>query len=826
MIGQCRSVGARRGQRVVDVSDRDDACARIDRWTGQTPRVSAPVPRLVMLPGNPRCSLDYRDPAAGKKPGPEFRMPLDVLSLLRRKRAALHQHPTLEGEFSQVVEGSEHAHLLGGGGLPASSTRNRFGDAPDPVAVPGLTGLACLGRAGDDRCQERFKEGAVVELVRGLDPSQLNRSQGVADDSLVARARRSGLRRGISVHLNGLREWVRVPMLVPPPTADGCRACPPRPNAYRPGAWNSVIERSPIPLLDEQLRFAIVAACQALAATPGAVYPLVYLGPLRGPQMLTEAALEAGKAFGIAVTDWQGKGTEVRAPGLLICSVADAAEAVTAVRAGVQLIAWGDVAVHDLPEAVRVPFLMPSSLAIDPEVQIRAAGQRSYLGDDLDAILAGLTEALDPIVILCDVEAGRLYADQAILHLECGGRSPVEVTPAAPDFPRGGAAVVLLPRPRGGPASLDAARWLAGARMARCLVVVVTQADVWSVLQRDEGFAAEAARCTVMNRTSSAPDALASRLSWPRVPTIWLGAPRTASGPVEAISLPRSTSLLEALRHIEVRGRASRLVAWTGGRAAVVDVDARAAGVVVIRAEVLGSGAAHDRDALLIMLDAIRQWDEPHIAILSATWSGPVGEMSEPVQRIGFYFSRRDDERGEAPPEFVAGPEPGFRRVAYALVEMGLESAALALLQRAERESRWGVEEEMLLSYLVAEIEPDEAVTRLRHAAVRLASAGSDNEDGWKLQTHATLNAVLLMVRRQQVGALDAWESISEWVEQGSGWLGSARHAAVLFELAARAGQIQECRRFAEMFRSIAADSDPLRRALAPAFLAVLEGDA
>jgi hypothetical protein len=587
-----------------------------------------------------------------------------------------------------------------------------------------------------------------------------------------------------------------------------------------------VIERSPIPLLDEQLRFAIVAACQALAAAPGALYPLVYLGPLRGPQMLTQAALDAATAFGIAATDWKGKGTDVRAPGLLICSVADVVCAVAAVRAGVQVLAWGNLPVHDLPEAVRVLFQMPAGLAIDPELQIRAAGQRSFLGDDLDAIVAGLPEARDPIVILCDVEAGRLYADQAILHLECGGRSPVEVTPAAPDFPPGGAAIVLLPRPRAGSAIRDVARWLARARLAGCLVVVVTQTDVWSVLQRDESFAAEAARCTVINRTSSATDSMASRLNWPRVPTIWLGAPRTATGPVEAILLPRPASLLEALRHIDVRGRASRLVSWTGGRAAVVDVDARAAGAVVIRAEVLGSGAAPDRDSLLMMLDRIRQWDEPHIAILSAAWAVPEGDLSEPVQRIGFYFSRRDDERGEAAPECDSGPEPGFRRVAYVLVEMGLESAALALLQRAERESRWGVEDEMLLSYLVAEIEPDEAVTRLRHAAVRLASAGSDNEEGWKLQTQATLNAVLLMVRRQHVGALDAWESIRGWVEQGSGSLGSARHAAVLFELAARAGQIHECRRFAEMFSSLAAESDPLRRALAPAFLAVLEGDA
>ena len=58
----------------------------------------------------------------------------------------------------------------------------------------------------------------------------------------------------------------------------------------------------PLSLLDEQVRLALVAAAEALAAAPGALYPLVYVGPLARADALNRAAAEAatgGRAVGV-----------------------------------------------------------------------------------------------------------------------------------------------------------------------------------------------------------------------------------------------------------------------------------------------------------------------------------------------------------------------------------------------------------------------------------------------------------------------------------------------------------------------------------------------
>jgi hypothetical protein len=304
---------------------------------------------------------------------------------------------------------------------------------------------------------------------------------------------------------------------------------------------------------------------------------------------------------------------------------------------------------------------------------------------------------------------------------------------------------------------------------------------------------------------------------------VWIGAPAAAQA--EAILLPDGTSLLEGLGYLEVRGKAGCLVAWRPDCLATVSVAARPFGAAVVSANLWGAGPTNDREGVLQLLDQVRRWPGLRLAVV---WSGTDAEyagVEEPVQRVGFHFSRLDDERSGAgaspalvPPEHAP---VGLYAVAHRLVALGLRDAAVILLRQAERESRWGVDEEMLLGYLVAGGDPQEAITRLRHAALRLATEASP-EDHWVRQTDATMNALLLMVRTRQATAEDAWATVGSWLERaGTAWAVSTRHAAVLFELAARAGRVSEARRFASLFRMMTSGDDPLYATLGPVFHAV-----
>jgi hypothetical protein len=589
----------------------------------------------------------------------------------------------------------------------------------------------------------------------------------------------------------------------------------------------------PLNLLDEQFRLVLVAACEALAAAPGELYPVVYVGPLRSPDLLLRAACEAAQAFGVGLSLWARDETPEDGAFLLVCPLDAATDARLRVdgRAGVQLIVWGDAPADELPQDIRSAVCGPADLAIDPREQILPRGEAAWLGGSVERLVADAGGPANPLVVVCARDTLRLCADEAQMHLDAAGVAPVEVVPGSGPVPATGKRRGIVATLRGdGPAGSFAALadLCVACRSGTSPLVVVTDTFGWDRLRTLPAWTAQVGACTVVRAGDGSPDPLLGELPWPAVPDLWVGAPAGAApSDAEALLLPDGTSLLEGLAHVEVRGRAGRLVAWTPERVAVVDLAVRPSGTVVVGSSVVGSGDARDRESVLAQLDSIRAWYRLSLAMLGPDPAAAVREVAEePVQRVGFYFSRLDDERASATSCPAAGGVLSLHDVARALLDHGLARAARALLRRAERESRWGVDEEMLLSFLVAEGDPEEAITRLRHAALRLATAEDDSPDGWALQTDATLNALLLMVRARQIGAADAWASVESWLRAASTmWVSTARHAGILFELAARAGHAGEARTFAELFREMAGPDEPLSRTLAPAFHALLGED-
>lgn len=577
-------------------------------------------------------------------------------------------------------------------------------------------------------------------------------------------------------------------------------------------------------LLHEQLRLALSPMCAALAAAPGALYGVVYVGPLRAPDILRDALQHAAAHSATRVSEWDGRSVEEGTPVLLLCGQADALAAShwRAARQGVQLVVWGETPVEDLPREIHDLTTGPDALVFDPRAHMAPCAEGGVVGRAVQRLVADPRGSANPLALLSLERALPVVRDLAHLHLEAAGFSPADApaTDVRLDLQGGGVPVVAV--------STDADAGMLADLTCRCraagvpLVLVATPC-AWERLTGVPAWSA-AGECAEVRLSGLADPSPAANVAWPPLAAIWIGAP-ASSDPQDALVLPRGTTLLEALAHLEVRGRPGRVAAWATDRAAVVHVDVRAAGAAVVGVRVAGQSPAPDRVTALAQLNEIRGWAGLQVAVLPAPGPTPAGEIEETVQRIGFYFARLDDERrgGAATP--AGPPAPGPHAAALALIELGLDAAARALLQDAERTSRWGVEEELLLAFLTAEAAPDEAVTRLRHAALRL-STHPGRADAWALQTDATLNALLLMVRTGSAGAAEAWVTVEGWMRSaGTDWVSSPRQAAVLFELAARAGEARRARTFAKLFRETADPDHALATALEPVLHAMFGGE-
>ncbi|HWK89220.1 MAG TPA: hypothetical protein VNP72_04470, partial [Longimicrobium sp.] len=266
--------------------------------------------------------------------------------------------------------------------------------------------------------------------------------------------------------------------------------------------------------------------------------------------------------------------------------------------------------------------------------------------------------------------------------------------------------------------------------------------------------------------------------------------------------------------------RSGFLLVYTSGRFGWIGIDG---GEGVVRgAWRLGdpASASHDVDAVLARIRAMTLWDGMHALFVAAT--KPVPPCGNPrgvlVDTVDLDVRRTLEEArdGRVPPGSLAAevaPVPPSR-VARELLWWGQGRFAHELLRAAERASPWGVEEELLLGYLSAERDPREAAARLQHAAHRLAADLGGGR--WSQHVDATLAALVLDVRAHPLQAAHAWGVVERWIEsQGEDWIGTPRRAAVLYELAARAGELRKAAAFRDLVLRLSRPGDAL-----PAWLA------
>ncbi|HEX7242035.1 MAG TPA: hypothetical protein VF263_17255, partial [Longimicrobiaceae bacterium] len=294
----------------------------------------------------------------------------------------------------------------------------------------------------------------------------------------------------------------------------------------------------------------------------------------------------------------------------------------------------------------------------------------------------------------------------------------------------------------------------------------------------------------IVRRTPPPPLPLPER-ALPDLRELLLGAPR-ASRVVEDPVLfhLRLVPLAEVLQSAVGWSAPGTLIVFGQGRFGWVDVAhgrIRGVGELGHRAE----PAPGPEEEVYPVLKRMAAWEDASVAFVPAERpvEGPARLEGVPIGHALFAVAKAADEVG--PGDGGDGADTGLRayQVAEALLEWGLPSLAGAFLERAERASTWGAEEDLLLGHLSAERNPQGAAARLRHGALRAVSAGAQDPARLGVYVSATLGALILEVRAGYTVPSAALAVIRGWLDDaGTGWVADARHAAIWFEIALRAG--------------------------------------
>ena len=553
----------------------------------------------------------------------------------------------------------------------------------------------------------------------------------------------------------------------------------------------------------------IAAALTALAAAPGRLYPVAYLGPLPDPAPVRRALLATPRLRRLRVTEAVAT-SEPPDADVVICALAHAREARAAVhdRLGVQLLVCGEAAPDHL-RADDLDQLGADAVLIDVRPDLAAAPSARIAEVVAQAVRVAGRE---PLVLLSAEDGVPEILDECELHLVCAGLR-VRVLSTARDVsptPRAGEAWLVALRDGLTPASAAAAA--AGCRAAGVPLLVVAATGTWEHAREDDTWRAAVPRCSVARAgASQTPDSL----PWPPVGDLWIGGVRPSADVETAMRIPTGTPLVAALAHLEISGRPGSLLVWGCDRIAVIRADQRAPGAVVVEVRLGAEDSPRTRDEALRALYSVRSWVGVEMAMVSHPHRGP-GCMEETVTRVGFFLSRTDDERsaGLAAPRVEERPcAPGD--VARTLVQYGLADAALDVLRDCAGDGRRSIDDALLLGFLLSERSPAEAVAELRDAAFRGASDGT--RVGETIQIEATLNALLLLVRGRRITPEDAWLTLRPWLDAGGvTWATTAHHAAIAFELASRSNHAADARLLAATFDQLTPSAHPLRQALRP----------
>ena len=555
----------------------------------------------------------------------------------------------------------------------------------------------------------------------------------------------------------------------------------------------------------------IEAALTALAAAPGRLYPVAYLGPLSDPAPVRRALQATPRLRRLRVAETTG-GCEAPLADVVICGIAHARAVRASLedRLGVQVLVCGETPPDRLRDTER-GWLGPGAILIDVRPDL-AAAPSGRVAEAVEQAVRGSGE--EPLVLLATGNAVQESVEECELHLACAGLR-VRVVSAARDVsptPRPGEAWLVALRSTDAVPPASAAAGAAACRGAGGPLLIVAVPGTWDGAREDATWRAAVPRCTVI-RAGAVQNP--EPISWPPVGDLWIGGIRPCADVEPAMRIPSGTPLVAALAHLEISGRPGSLVVWSCDRVAVIRADQRAPGAVVVDVRLGAEDTPRTRDQALRALDTVRGWTGVEMAMVSHPPRGP-GCMEETVTRVGFFLSRTDDERsaGLATPSMVA-PPCAAGDIARTLVHHGLAEAAVEVLRDCTRAGPRSTDDALLLGFLLAERAPAEAVAELREAAFRAASEGT--REGEAIQIAATLNALLLLVRDRQIAPEDAWLSVRPWIEAGGvTWASAAQHAAIAFELASRSGHAAEAKLLAAAFDQLAPPAHLLRLALRP----------
>ncbi|HEX2188268.1 MAG TPA: hypothetical protein VHG51_05185 [Longimicrobiaceae bacterium] len=564
---------------------------------------------------------------------------------------------------------------------------------------------------------------------------------------------------------------------------------------------------------EEEIRVVLRALFGRLLAMDAERYSPLYVGPLRRAEPVRRALEEAAESHGLTVAGaealWDGA-----PPGAVGLVPLRAAAQVLRDGAGRRWVMVGDVDPDRLPPEL-LARLDEVGLIYDTRQVPAPPASPPPLGAALaEQVAAGGAWVLR---VAAETEAVPVVAAEAAVRLRVLGYATgavweVPPGPAPGDAPFPSAARPALVAHLGAP--LPAPAWAALVRRTRDLGAALVVVGAPQAVGAAEGDAGGEAAPLVRATPEPVPEAV-RRASWPPAREVLTGAPESGAER-ELISQvdARDRALGTIVRSAASWERTGFLLVFTPERFGWIAVDG---GEGVVRgAWRLGDPRdAADLETTLARVRAIGLWAGIRALFVAATDPVPAQPrgVAALVDTVDLDVRRtlEEAEAGRVPPGSLPAEVPPVppSRVARELLWWGQARSAHELLQAAERASPWGVDEELLLGYLSAERDPREAAARLQHAAHRL----SDDLGGgrWSQHVDATLAALLLEVRAHPARARQAWGVVERWIEsQGEAWVGTPRRAAVVFELAARAGEIREAARFRDAVLRLSRPGDVL----------------
>lgn len=573
----------------------------------------------------------------------------------------------------------------------------------------------------------------------------------------------------------------------------------------------------PLPVLlspaEEETRVVLRALFARLLRMEPTRYSPLYVGPLRRAEPVRRALEDAAAGLGLPVVgaDALWESAPASAVGLVPLR---AAPQLLRAEIGRRWVVVGDVD-PDRLEPGLLDLLGDVGLIYDTRQIPTPPAGRSALATTLGECAAGagawaLRVAAEPDaapVVAAEIAVRLRVLGYAVGSVwEAGAESPLPDSVFGPGD-RSGLVVHL-----DGPPPHLTVRSLAERARARgaALVFVGSGAAAAAVGVQLEPWPSSFVRAS----PDPLPDAV-RRATWPPTRVVLTGAPVSGA---DRDLISQVDAQHRALNHI-VRSAASWerrgfLLVFNPERFGWIAVDGRES--LVRGAWRLGDAPEPPTsDAVLARIRSMSLWEGMRALFVAATDPLPACPDSAAilVDTVDLDLRRTLEEVRDArvPAGSLAVEVPAVSpsRIARELLWWGQVRSAHELLQAAERASPWGVDEELLLGYLSVERDPREAAARLQHAAHRL----SDDLAGgrWSQHVDATLAALLLDVRAHPGHVRHAWGVVERWIEsQGEAWVETPRRAAVVFELAARAGEIEQAVRFRDLVLRLSRPGDAL----------------